>query len=135
MTAAAHPDRFLRTVLLVDSATCLASGLAMSLGAALIAHLTSIPSGLLLYAGLSLLPIAAFIAFVATRAPLSRGAVWLVVAGNVLWVLASIWLILAASISPNVLGIAYTGMQAAAVALLTCLEYRGVAALADWARN
>lgn len=123
-------DKYLRTVLFVDAATCLGSGLAMSFGASLLAHLTQIPASLLFYAGLSLLPIAVFMAFVATRATLSPAGVWLIVLGNVAWVAASVWLMAGGVIAPNVLGIAYIGMQAAAVALLTWLEYRGLAGLA-----
>ena len=46
--------KFLRTVLLIDAATCVATGLLMALGADIVAGLTAVPAPLLLYAGLSL---------------------------------------------------------------------------------
>ena len=42
---------FLRTVLLVDAATCVATGLVMSVGSNLVAQLTQLPAGLLMPAG------------------------------------------------------------------------------------
>jgi hypothetical protein len=117
---------FLRTVLLVDAATCVASGVLMTLGSAPIAGLTAIPPALLLYAGLSLFPIAAFMAVTATRPVISRLAVWLIIDGNVLWVAGSLWLMLGGAIAPTALGHAFIGAQALAVAVLAVLEYAGL---------
>ena len=77
-----HPS-FLRIVLRIDAATCVATGLLMSVGCGVVASLTQISSGLLISAGLSLFPIAAFIAFVALRSPLWSVGVWLVIVGNI----------------------------------------------------
>ena len=120
-------NSFLRRVLLIDAATCVLAGLVMAAGAKFVNGLTAIPTGLLLPAGSILLPIAAFMAFVATRARLSRPAVWLIVAGNAAWVAASLYLMLGNAIAPNWWGQLFIGAQALAVALLTVLEYRGVA--------
>lgn len=117
---------FLRTVLLIDAATCAATGALMVLGSGIIGRLTNVPPDLLLYAGFSLFPIAAFIALVATRERLSLPAVWFVVLGNVMWVVGSLWLIFGGSITPNALGYAFIGAQAAAVAVLAELEYFGL---------
>ncbi|HJQ55521.1 MAG TPA: hypothetical protein VJ890_01355 [Vineibacter sp.] len=117
---------FLRTVLLVDAVTCVATGALMTLGAGLVSGLTQIPTGLLTSAGLSLFPIAAFIAFVATRQPPPRLGVWLVIAGNVGWVLGSILLMLGGFVTPNSLGYAFITGQAIAVAILAELEVTGV---------
>jgi hypothetical protein len=122
-----HTPNFLRRVLLADAATCAASGIVMSLGAGVLGKLMQIPAGILLYAGLSLFPVAAFIALVATRGGIPVPAVWLVIVGNVLWVLGSLWLLLGGAIAPNALGTVYILAQAAAVALLTVLEIKGVA--------
>jgi hypothetical protein len=54
---------------------------------------------------------------------------WLVVAGNGLWVVASLMLVLAGWIAPNPLGIAFIVAQALVVAVLAMLEHgalRGV---------
>jgi hypothetical protein len=121
-----RPATFLRNVLLVDAATCVASGVPMTLGSAPIAGLTAIPSHLLFYAGLSLFPIAAFMAVTATRPVISRLAVWVIIDGNVLWVAGSLWLMAGSSIAPNGLGHAFIGAQAFAVAALAALEVAGL---------
>jgi hypothetical protein len=117
------PARFLRTILLVDAATCVATGVLMTLGADVLAEFTAVPAPLLRYAGLSLFPVAAFIALVGTRASLAPPAVFIVIAGNALWVASSVLLLLGGLIAPNVLGYVFIGGQAAAVAVLAELEY------------
>jgi hypothetical protein len=117
---------FLRTVLLIDGATCVATGCLMVGAAGFLASLTQLPASLMLYAGLSLFPIAAFIAFIATRGGLAPLGVWLIILGNAAWVAASLWLLVDASLSPNVFGVVFILGQAATVALLTALEYLGL---------
>jgi hypothetical protein len=119
------PERFLRTVLLVDAATCVATGLLMALGADVLAEFTAIPASLLRYAGISLFPVAAFNALVGTYWLVSP-AVWVVIAGNALWVAGSVLLLVDGLISPNVLGYLFVGGQAVAVAVLAELEYFGL---------
>lgn len=120
-----HPN-FLRTVLLADAATCVATGLLMSAGSGLLAGLTHIPAALLMSAGLSLFPIAAFIAFVALRPGTWPLGVWLVIVGNIGWVVGSLCLLVPGTIAPNTLGYAFLILQAIAVAILTELEIMGV---------
>jgi hypothetical protein len=120
-----HPA-FLRTVLRIDAATCVATGLLMAAGSSLVSDLTQIPAGFLTPAGLSLFPIAAFITFVASRAQFWPLGVWLVIVGNIGWVLASIWLLAGGAIKPNMLGAAFVVVQAAAVAVLASLEFVGL---------
>lgn len=112
----------LRTLLLIDAATCAAMGLALGLGAAPSAALTGLPYTLLVWAGLALLPIAAFLALVALRPALHAAGGRLAVAGNAGWVLASIGLLASGWVQPNALGVAFVLAQAAAVAALTLLE-------------
>lgn len=64
-----HP-LFLRRVLLLDAATCLATGLGMTVGGVMLAQLTLLPAELLSAAGASLFPSALFMAWVATRKPI-----------------------------------------------------------------
>ena len=120
-----RPD-FLRTVLLADAATCVASGLLMSVGSTFLAQMTRIPTELLFASGLSLFPITAFIAFLATRKDLWPAGVWLVILGNVGWVAGSLWLLVGGAITPNVLGSVFVAFQAAVVAALTACETIGV---------
>lgn len=127
--------RILRTVLLVDAATCLISGGLMALGSGPVAALTGISASLLFTAGLSLFPIAAFMAVVATRRTLFAPAVWLIVVGNALWVAGSLWLLAGGAPAMNAIGAIYVAAQAAVVAVLTWLEARGAAALATRAAN
>ena len=90
-TVAAPTDRsmFLRRLLSVIAATCVAVGLLLSLGSDVLAPAFALPRLLLEYVGLSLFPMAAFNASVAARDNLSRSSVWVVSAGNLLWILGS----------------------------------------------
>ena len=126
IAAAIDRSSFLRRVVLVDAATCVAMGLLLSLAANMLAPLLELPIRLLEYAGLSLLPIAAFIAWVATRSHLSRLGVWVVIAGNVAWVAGSALLLVSDWVSPNLLGSGFIAAQAATVVLLAGLEYVGL---------
>ena len=67
-----QPISFLRRTLYVDAATCVASGLLMTVLAGPLAGLLELPRALLLGAGIALFPIAAFIAFVGARAAEAR---------------------------------------------------------------
>jgi len=120
-----NPTRFLRTVLLADAATCLATGWLLAFGADFVSGITRIPAGLSFYAGVALLPIGAFIALVATRL-LTPPAVWLVIVGNLGWVAASIWLLAEGGAGANALGMGAIGLQAFAVAVLAELEWMGL---------
>ena len=126
ITAATDRSSFLRRVVLVDAATCVAMGLLLSLAANMLAPLLELPIRLLEYAGLSLLPIAAFIAWVATRSNLSRLGVRVVIAGNAAWVAGSALLFVSGWVSPNLLGSGFIAAQAATVVLLAGLEYVGL---------
>jgi len=55
-----HISTFLRWTLLADAATCVATGLLMMLGSGQLEQFLGLPAGLLRYAGVSLLPFAAF---------------------------------------------------------------------------
>ena len=121
-----HSPRFLRNVLLLDAATCVASGLLMSLGAAPLASMLVLPAVLLREAGLILLPFAAFVLFTATRERMPRGLVWCVIVANALWTLDCIALLLSGWVSPNALGTAFVLVQAIAVAVLAELEFFGL---------
>lgn len=119
-------DQTLRQVLIIDALTCLCCGALMTLGAEPLAAWTALPVALLRYAGASLFPIAALMAFSAQRGPGPSALVWLLIAGNALWTLASVALALSGWVAPNALGYAFLLGQAAVVLLLTILEYRCV---------
>ena len=115
---------FLRKVLLLDAATCVATGLLLALLAPPLAPILGLPDLLLQYAGLVLLPVGAFMAWVATRDQASSGAVGVVIAGNAAWVAGSVLVLLLAS--PTALGYGFVVAQAVAVAVLAELEYIGL---------
>ncbi|HJV74524.1 MAG TPA: hypothetical protein VJ654_09905 [Noviherbaspirillum sp.] len=86
-------------------------------------------------AGIILLPFAALVAYIATRAQLSRGWVWAVVIANALWVIDSIVLLLSGWVSPSLLGQAFVLAQALVVAVLAELEYVGLQKSASGTRR
>lgn len=111
----------LPTILLLDAATCLVAGGLMAFGSGFVADLTAIPAPLLYWAGLILFPVAALMIYAGVQAVPPRPLVWLIVLGNVGWVIASVALL--GIISPNALGYLFVLAQAAAVAVLSFLEY------------
>lgn len=124
LAATADRSTFLRRVLCVDAATCVATGALLSLESARLATLMGLPAGLLLWAGVALFPIAAFMLRTGLARDLSRPAVWVVIIGNAGWVAGSALLLLATA--PTGLGYAFVIAQAVVVALLAELEYAGL---------
>jgi hypothetical protein len=118
-----NPAQFLRTVLILDAITCLASGLASLALAPMLGDVLGLSSGLLQGSGAALLAVAAFIAFAAKTAPSTPWAVWVVVLGNAAWVLGSVLVLVAGLEQPTALGTAYVIAQAVVVAVLAELEY------------
>jgi hypothetical protein len=116
----------LRGALLVDAVVSGTTGLLLVAGAGLLGGLLGLPHDLLRYAGLSLLPFAAVVAWVATRDTLSRAGIQGVIAANALWVVASIALLFSGQVSPNTLGIAFVLIQAVAVAALADVQFFGL---------
>jgi hypothetical protein len=85
-----------------------------------------LPAQLLSEAGLVLLPFAAFVGYVASRAMPARFAVWAIIVLNVIWVVDSIVLLFTGWVAPNALGYAFVVAQALVVAALADLEYVGL---------
>ena len=117
---------FLRRILLADAVTCVATGLLMLAGASVLEPWLGLPAALLQTAGALLLPIAGFIMYAGTRPMLSRSMVRMIIAGNALWVAASIALLMSGWITPTTIGQAFVVVQAVAVAVLAELEYIGI---------
>jgi hypothetical protein len=122
----AHSSLFLRRALVLDAVASGATALLVIVGASYIDALLGLPVSLLRGAGLLLVPYVAFVAFVATRPRIESAAVWLVIACNVLWALASFLLLLSGKFAPTGLGIAFVVVQAVVVALLGELQYMGL---------
>ena len=116
---------FLKRVLTLDAASCLAMGLLLTLGAGALAPMFGIDRQIVGGAGLALIPIGLFILWLGTRQAAAPAFVYLVIAGDIAWSVESVVLIANADkITP--LGIAFVGVQAAAVAGLSLLEWIGV---------
>jgi len=115
---------FLRRVLALDSLSCLALGLIMGLGAAALAPLFGLPEMLIRFAGLALLPLGAFIGWLASRPSPHRMLVLAVIFGNLAWTVESF--ITLGQLAPTALGTVFVAAQALAVLGLACLEYVGI---------
>jgi hypothetical protein len=103
----------LKTLLVVDAAMCLASGLLLAVAAGPLADLFALPVALLRGAGLILLPWGAFVGWCASRAAPGRRAVLVVVVVNLLWAVDSVLLLASGWVAPNGLGVGFVLGQAA----------------------
>jgi len=114
----------LQNILLLDAATCVGAGALMAFGSHFVADLTAIPAPLLYWAGLLLFPCAALMIYAGLQATPSRPIVWLIVIGNIGWVIASLGVF--AFIAPNALGYIFILAQAAVVGVLALLEHNAM---------
>lgn len=119
-------ETFLRRVLWLDAATCAVFSLLLLKGGIPLESLLGLPRAVHLIALAILVPAAALMAFCAARRPLFVPGVWLVIAGNAVWVLASLWLALSGIVALTGLGVAFLLVQGAGVVGLTALEVTGL---------
>ena len=119
-------NTFLRYALLADAVASGATGLLMIAGAGLLEGLLGLPTALTREAGLVLLPYVAFVAWVGTRAAISRPAVQAVIAMNVLWVAGSVVVLVGGFVAPTVLGYAFVIAQAVVVGVFAELQFIGL---------
>lgn len=117
---------FLRGVLFADAATCTVTALLSMLFSEKLGAFLELPAQFLFYAGLSLLPFAAFLLFTATRERAASIFVWAIILLNALWTLDSFLILLAGWVKPNAFGYAFVILQAIGVAVLAGLEFVGL---------
>ena len=117
---------FLRWTLLADAATCVATGLLMMLGSGQLEQFLGLPAGLLRYAGVSLLPFAAFLVYLAKRENLSTQGVWTAIVLNTIWTAASLLLLMTGRVALTELGYTFVIAQALGVAVFAGLEFFGL---------
>lgn len=117
---------FLRRVLALDAGLSATMGILMVLAVTPLSSLLGLPSSLLTGAGLSLLPFAAFVGWLATRETPPRLGVWVVILINLLWTVDSFVLLASGWVEPTLLGKAFVIFQAVVVAVLAELEFIGV---------
>src|SRR5262245_21962350 len=122
----AHSSLFLRRALVLDALASGATALLVIVAAGFLDALLGLPVALLRGAGLLLVPYVAFVAFVATRPRIEPAAVWLIIACNVLWAIASFLLLLSGTFAPTGLGIGFVVAEGLVVALLGELQYMGL---------
>jgi hypothetical protein len=117
----------LRLALQGDAGASLGMGLLLAAAAAPLSGLLSLPEPLLRVAGLMLLPYAAFVAWVGSRAHPARNAVRAIVALNAVWVADSLALLAAgpalADLAPSALGLTFVLAQAAVVSGFACAQW------------
>ena len=117
---------FLRRALFADAATCTVTGLLSIIFSETLGALLELPAQLLFYAGLSLLPFAAFLLFVGTRRRTASIFVWAIILLNALWTLDSFLILLAGWVAPNAFGSGFVILQAVGVTVLAGLEFIGL---------
>lgn len=118
------PSLFLRRALLADAVASAGTGLLLAFGAGMLDSLLGLPTLLLREAGIFLLPYAAFVGWMGTRARLPESLVWLVIVGNALWTVASVALFVWTQ--PTALGYAFVLGQAVVVGIFAELQYMGL---------
>ncbi len=125
--------RLLPQVLRLDALSCVAMGLPLVVFAEPLGGLLGLPALLLLACGLALFPCAALMWLAARSARPPASLVWLVILGNVAWVLGSVYLCF--SLPLTGLGQVFVLGQALAVVVLAELEYTGwrrLSTLRNW---
>ncbi|MDH0896592.1 MULTISPECIES: hypothetical protein [Pseudomonas] len=116
----------LRRALLADGLVGLATGSLLVLLADWYANLLALPADLLYGAGLALLPLGLFLAWLGCQERINRLLVWAVIAINALWAIDSLALLFSGWVSPNLLGQVFVIGQAALVLLFLELELIGL---------
>ena len=124
--AAIGQSTLLQKALVADAIITGVTGVALFLGAGFLASLFGLPDELLRYAGLSLIPFAAFVAVMATRDQVSRVAVRAIIIANALWVVDSFLLLLTGWVQPSLLGYAFVIGQAVIVAGFAEVQHMGL---------
>lgn len=125
--------RLLHWALRADAISGIAMGLSVVAMAEALAPLLGLPAQLLSACGLALFPFAALMLLAARSARPPAALVWLVILGNVAWVLGSIYL--SVSLALTGLGQVFVLGQALAVAVMVELEYTGwrrLSAVRSW---
>lgn len=115
---------FLRRVLALDALTSAVMGALLLL--APLSSLLGVEPSLLKWAGLSLLPFAAFVGWLASREVPPRIGVWAVILINALWVIDSFALLATDWSDLTLLGRGFVVVQAVAVAVFAELEFFGL---------
>jgi hypothetical protein len=124
------PGSFVRKILLLDALTCAVVGLLLVSIAEVLSGLLGLPKNFIFWAGLVLFPCAALMWFTSrfgTKANPPNPLLWIVILGNVAWIIASV-LTVTTWFNPTGIGITFVAFQALVVIVLAAFEYRGLRA-------
>lgn len=117
---------YLRKVLLADTVVSGAAGLAMIGGADFTHELLGLPSALLFWAGVALIP---FVTMLAMIVRAGRAPTWLIAAiivTNFAWVAGSLFVAFGPAFAPSLFGQIFIVAQAAIVGLFAELQFMGL---------
>ncbi len=117
---------FLRNALLVDAAASGTTALLLIAGGRVLAPVLGLPSELLSWAGIALVPFVVILVAVARRQTTSRMVLMDIIAINALWVVGSFAVLVFGAFEPSLLGILFVTAQALVVALFAELQFIGL---------
>jgi hypothetical protein len=120
------PPLFLRRVLLLDAVATGATGVLLLGGMSILQSWLNLPASLMTYAGAFCVAWAAVVGLASSRKLLTRGFVWAIIAGNALWALGSLALLVTGYVSPTIFGYAFVIAQALVVGAFAELQYIGL---------
>ena len=126
MSRSIVPSPLLRRALWADAAASTASALIMIAATPWLASLTGLDAGLLQPVGLALLPYIAYLVWLATRAAVPVAAAWVPIVLNLLWAIDCMALAALAAPRPSTFGLAFIGLQAAAVLAFAGWQFAGL---------
>jgi hypothetical protein len=116
----------LRRGMLADAIFSGTTGLVLAVAAGPLAELFELPAMMVRIVGLGLLPFSATLLFLVSRLDSMRQAVGVIVAGNLLWVVASVLLLFTGWVEPSAAGIGFIVGQAIIVAGLAEIQFFGL---------
>jgi hypothetical protein len=119
-------NSYLRKALLADAIVSGVASAGMIAGSALVAAPFGLPSELLLWAGIACVPFVALIAFVLRGEAAPAGVIVVIIAINIAWVLASLFVAFGPMFAPTLIGKVFVAAQAATVALFAELQIIGL---------
>ena len=115
---------FLRKVVLADAVTGAGAGIALIAGADLTHAMLGLPSALMFWAGVALIPFLVLLVTILRTG--STALVPLVIGVNFAWVAASLYVAFGPSFAPTILGQVFVCAQAAVVFALSELQVIGL---------
>jgi hypothetical protein len=121
-----NPSMLLRRALQADAVASGAMAVLLTSAGGALAPAFDLPETLLRETGLFLIVYAALVGWLSSRAAMSKPLPWAVIAGNALWTLGSLVLLVDGPVAPNLLGEVFIAAQAIAVGVFAELQYVGL---------